>query len=45
MLHDLLVVVLTVGLEYLLLKTFSLVAPEYFTAAVAKLFPTVPPKP
>ncbi len=45
MLHDLIVIVLVVAMEYVLLKTFSLIAPASFTAAVAKFFPTVPPKP
>lgn len=45
MLHDLLVIGLVLAMEYVLLKTFSLIAPTVFTAAVAKLFPTVPPKP
>lgn len=43
MLHDVIVVLLTVGLEYLLLKTWSLVAPASFTAAVLKVFPTAKP--
>lgn len=42
MLHDLLVIVLVLAVEYIPLKTWSVVAPASFTAFLAKVFPVKP---